>query len=318
MQGKRTDISWPPKELDIKNLNDMTRDIYNALFGNLDFKNLNGAVKEQLFTQQLNIDKEINIDKSFPANFRYPISADAKKIKSAKLSVIVSRYRMDSGVAKAPSQSIAIQGSAGLSTQNAGSNFSTTLSTKNWFAHSSNTTYVFEQPGQTVFDMDDVGPLNSINDDMGRKSSFYGWSQSTPDGDLYSPLVCAVPVGYKPDGSEPGTLYAFIDFAKLQHNHDFFFNWLHSHPITLSGTVAGHEHPLDEGIHVSSTPPEDVKISVNGHDLEIVMNEANAVTNDIDIAQYLNIGQTNTITVTTSNLAHIEIYGIIELSMRIY
>ena len=48
------------------------------------------------------------------------------------------------------------------------------------------------------------------------------------------------------------------------------------------------------------------------------MSGSNATQNDIDISEHIKVGQWNVIKVTSSTVARITLYGIIELSTRVY
>lgn len=95
------------------------------------------------------------------------------------------------------------------------------------------------------------------------------------------------------------------------HDHNFEVP-AHTHSVSGTVEIKGHSHNLNEGIKVSSTNPVNVWVNVNGHDV-VYLDSNNRTKNNIEIHKIVNIGQWNTIKVTTANLGRIVVYGVLEL-----
>jgi hypothetical protein len=327
MQDNRTSISWPPKEADIKNLNDMLTNMWSKVYGNLDFKNLSGNVNQQLYTYPIPIKGEANFDQNYPYVDRFYIPDDVKKIKKGSINAIVTNYRMDSGIAKSSEQEVSITGAiemggAGVSASvTSGASSKKSSGVKVWGGDK--TGYYQYAPTQ---------PLEDILDYL-TNGTVTGWDyQQTPDTTLpvyawkvnpYSiiPDQAAI-IGFTYPDSHFDTFTA-IDLYLLNHDHDIDhyhmveIDWRHTHTANMSGIAAAHQHPLDEGIKVSATLPEGVIIKINGNVVGNTMGSANAVQNNIDILKYVQKGW-NTIEVSSTTVARITVYGIIEVSTKTY
>lgn len=87
----------------------------------------------------------------------------------------------------------------------------------------------------------------------------------------------------------------------------------HTHEATASVDLPDHGHNLNEGIKVSSQNALNVKIKLNGTEIASMDSLANSTKNNIDVKDLVKIGEWNVLECTTTTLARITIYGIIEL-----
>ena len=113
----------------------------------------------------------------------------------------------------------------------------------------------------------------------------------------------------------------YADLKNFQHSHELPPISVsvsvppHSHTGEASVDIPEHTHELKEGIRVSTTAPGTTNVYVNDNKVCSV-SSGNATANNIDISQYVNIGEWNIIKVDTTNLARISVYGTIEAIMK--
>jgi len=308
----------------LNKLNSTIRAIVSKITGGLDFIDLSEGVQEQLYTYPLQITGEGNLDANYPLEVRFYVPADVKKIKSAKLNAIVTNYRMDSSVAEAGSQTIGVSGTVDIAS---GGNVSTVTS-----GASSQTTAKVEVWGNTSDGYFIPPPVLPNTTDPSYFSDYDNdWNFTKPPGDApvfvwrrHNNIVQeAIITAFSYNDLRYGQFSA-IDLYLLQHEHNMnhyhniYIDTRHTHNVALSATVSAHTHPLNEGIKVSSTSPNNVRLQINGTNIGNVMSGSNATQNDIDISEHINVGQWNVIKVTSSTVARITLYGIIELSTKVY
>lgn len=272
-------------------LNNMLMWLWKKVHGDINFADVNPKVKAQLFTNWLQPQGEGNLDSTHPFYVRFYVPADVKKVKAASLNAIVSRYRMDSDVAKSTSD----KASAAIVTSGA-SNVETSPVDK-WGPFQSIST-----PSQPPSGSEDITQMTPVSD--GYVSD--GYYKETGSSGTLTMAVAKASVTY----SGTANYYdAWVDLYRMQHRH----NIQHSHSGSANITIPGHGHDLNEGIKESFVEPYIVNVYVNDQIVITAMGEYNAVKNNVDILQYIRQGEWNIIKVTTENLARITIYGIIEL-----
>lgn len=312
----------------LNKLNSTIRAIVSKITGGLDFIDLSEGVQEQLYTYPLQVTGEGNLDANYPLEVRFFVPTDVKKIKSAKLNAIVTNYRMDSSVAEAGNQTIGVTGAVDIAS---GGNVSTVTS-----GASSQTTAKVETWGNTLDGYSITPPALPNTTDpyfFSNEHNPNDWRYNTMPGDSPSPVFVwryhdnkvqeAIITAFQYEDNLYGQFSA-VDLYLLQHEHNMnhyhniYIDTRHTHNVSLSATVSAHTHPLNEGIKVSSTSPNNVRLQINGTNIGNVMSGSNATQNDIDISEHIKVGQWNVIKVTSSTVARITLYGIIELSTRVY
>jgi hypothetical protein len=312
MQGKRTDISRQLTELDVKNMNDMFRDIYSALFGNLDFKNMNNSVKEQLFTYPCPINGEGNLDDTHPLYIYFKVPADAKKIKDAKINAMVTNYRMDAATTS-------YSGSVtSATTITSGPSSKTTTDVRDWYGGYDGTRKSVPHPPYATKTLAEVENFERFDDDYtGGSTLFFGKRQWIDGENVIVKCVTPIPTGataWDWDIATSGEPHAWLDLARLNHYHIMD----HTHTGQSNITIPGHGHNNVPGILESTVFPNGVKLYINDVSIGDMMNGSSAVQNDIDISAHIKIGEWNVIKITSYTVARITIYGTIEVSTRIY
>lgn len=298
----------------INKLNSILRGIVSKVTGGLDFIDFNSEVKEQLFTYPLQFNQEGNLDNAHPLYVRFYVPADAKKIKSASINAVISNYRMDSGIAASDGTTLNVSGSA--ETSKVGGQIYETLDVDNWWGYFSDSRKMVTHP---AIPADNIGSLINLQDDDHRFTRYFGgYVPNDPSYMMWltTPLrIRTMPFGM--DWGDPNETFAWLDYALLQHKHKFKIDWFHSHNVNLSVQMDGHYHKLEEKIKESSTAPTGVNLYINDNPVGNTMSGGNAAQNNIDISEHVALGQWNTIKVTSSTVARITIYGIIEITTRL-
>ena len=87
----------------------------------------------------------------------------------------------------------------------------------------------------------------------------------------------------------------------------------HTHEATASVDLPDHGHNLNEGIKVSTQEALNVKVKLNGTKIADLDSMSGSIKNNIDVKDLIKIGEWNILECTTTSLARITIYGIIEL-----
>lgn len=307
--------------LDLKAINDNYQTLWLKVFGNLDMSDTNTAFENQLYTHQLPFQGEGNLDTSHPMYIRFFVPSNTRKIKSAKFSVMTSRYRMDSSVTSTAPQ--VVSGGGTTSTSEYLGEVITSL--ENTIATVQSTAYV-----------ETWGPAGS--DAKAPTGYVTGVEQIAQDTEplwegIYPGLYRVAWTAY--DQTQPLYLLtrakeftmpgdevaSWIDMMSIQHRHKFTVSIPahahgvsippHHHTFSVQLTVPAHGHDLVPGIIDSSVAVSDLKVYINDVNSGITLND-NAVQNDIDITNKVNIGQWNVLQVTASSLARVTIYGIVE------
>ena len=139
-----------------------------------------------------------------------------------------------------------------------------------------------------------------------------GFLQSTDKVGLASAIL---------SGMHLNKVTPYADLKNFQHSHELPPISVsvsvppHSHTGEASVTIPEHTHELKEGIRVSTTAPGTTNVYVNDNKVCSV-SSGNATANNIDISQYVKVGEWNIIKVDTTNLARISVYGTIEAIMK--
>lgn len=309
----------------LNKLNSTIRAIVSKITGGLDFIDLSEGVQEQLYTYPLQITGEGNLDANYPLEVRFYVPADVKKIKSAKLNAIVTNYRMDSSVAQSGNQTIGVSGTVDISsggnvsTVTSGASSQTTAKVERWGSTSDE--YWMTPPAlpNTSIPSYFTDPDNSTWSYMESHGYAPVFAWRYYDNKIQEAIITVLPYVDSRYGQFGAVdLYLLQHEHNMNHYHNIDIDTRHTHNVSLSATVSAHTHPLNEGIKVSSTSPNNVRLQINGTNIGNVMSGSNATQNDIDISEHIKVGQWNVIKVTSSTVARITLYGIIELNTRVY
>ena len=300
---------------DLNKMNNNFMSIWKTLFGGLDFADTNNKLKKKIQTQQIPVQGEGNFDKNFPLYIRFFVPSNTESITSTSFNMICERYRMDSSVTKGGGGVVGgdIQlslGSAntGVTSVSSSNGYgSTTSLVSRWYPYSSDGTKGdYYTPGTRMLTKDVFLDLSKDG------NMYYG---NLPTGHVLAALT--------PVYNESSVL---MDLSALNHEHDVSISIPpHSHNITLaphshSGSasidIPEHSHDLNEGIKISSQDAQNVVIKLNGNVIANMDSVGNNTKNNIDTKDFVKIGQWNVIECTTSSLARLTVYGIIELVMN--
>lgn len=302
--------------MDIKKINDNTENLWAKVNGDINFVNMDNDMKIRINKQWLPFQGEGNLDSTHPLTIRMYIPPNVNSIENSTFSAIVSPYRMDSDVASASQLPINADvtssvSSTKVSVSAGATNYGATTSWVNsWTSTTSGVS----------------APKNAIKDEENAFSRQIYYANGTSSFILESQYTDAVgalvyPLSMYQDDS--GTNSAgYVDYALLQHVHSIPGHGHtvtataspHDHEISVKASVPPHSHNLNEGIKDSTVQPQNVSIKINGTSVGSTMNSAKATQNDVIIpTDLVKIGQWNIIEATTSSLARISIYGVIEL-----
>lgn len=270
---------------DVMKINENFMNIYEKVFGDINFSDVDTNIQTKLNTQYLAVQGEGNFDKSYPLYVRFFVSPNVKELKSSSFNFIAERYRMDSGVTEGGGSTISEETtkssgeitsrSSGEATSNSGGNWSSSVSSYN-------------------NDMSGVlsDPLTSTESDG------YGGSHYHSLGKAYFLHNHSINI------SIPSHYHTIPGHAHIVPGH--------THAISIN--IPGHTHKLTEGIRVSESDPKDIEIFLN--DTKVATVNTTNILNGLDIINQVKIGEWNTIKITTSNLARVSLYGTIETLVR--
>lgn len=299
---------------DINKMNKNMETLWFKLFGNLEMSDTNSEFIKNVMTQWIPIQGEGNLDVSNPYKLRFYIPPNTKSITKTSVNVQIERYKMDSSITEGGGRSIGMDISMSMGSANVGvssvggggGSASTTSLVSRWYPYSENGAKGdYFSPGTRMLTKDIFLSLTQEgNIFYGNPTGGHVLGAKTP---MYSDSV------------------ALMDLSALNHEHDVAISTPpHSHNIILAphthtaiGTIdlPDHSHALKEGIKLASVAPADVNVKLNGTSIS-VLNGDSAYKNDINVSEYIKIGEWNTIECTTSNLARINIYGVIELVQK--
>lgn len=320
-----------PQDLNKLNENFMT--IWQKVFGDIDFSDATNNLKEKICTQWIPVQGEGNFDKNNDIKIRFFVPPNTKKIKASSFNFIAEQYRMDSDVANGGGgvENVEIAMSMQSSNVAVSTNVSTNANITTEIQGISQSKPIEKWGGTGVtFPSHDRCTINFYPSDNGTvdvtrlTSRYFATSVGGQQIDL-APLIR----GYiQPAGSDKAYTGWYADLGLFQHTHDISHNHSfslrqepHKHDIALephthsaSGKINldPHSHDLNEGIKVSTKDIGTIIVNVNGTDL-FTMSSSDKTKNDIDLTKNINIGQWNTISVSTNTLARIVMYGTIEL-----
>jgi hypothetical protein len=298
MAYKRQNVNGTTPQ-DLKAMNDNFQYLFLKVFGDVSMSDIAGDVKDMLYTNWLQPQGEGNLDSLNPLYVRFYIPPTTKRIKSAKLNLIIDRYKIDSDVATSKDITIrtATIANATIDLTTTQSNQQVTKTTpvdvQSYHHHQ-----IFQRANDTpdhaltdkYFTFNDGGIIYY----MKITTDFDGQAFTSYDDENYT--------------ATPGGHYHTIKIDG--HAHSITMPQ-HTHAITLE--IDGHEHDLNFGIKRASAAPQNVKMFINGTDTEKVFSGDMQTLNDFDMSGFLKIGEWNEIKFTTTNLARVTAYGIVEL-----
>ena len=288
---------------DIMKINENFMNIFEKVFGDINFSDTDTALQNSILTQYIPFQGDGNVDKNYPLYVRFYIPPNIKTIKGATLNAFVENYRMDSDVTKGgggvAGGSVYLNISGGGKCTGEGYTASRTAYVTKW----GTPPYEYEAPKKYLIDGNMNGNMSSL---MG------GFLQSTDKVGLASVIL---------SGMHLNKATPYADLKNFQHSHELPPIGVtvsvppHSHTGEASVTIEDHTHELKEGIRVSTTAPGTTNVYVNDNKVCSV-SSGNATANNIDISQYVKVGEWNIIKVDTTNLARISVYGTIEAIMK--
>lgn len=301
MAYKRQNVNGT-SPLDLKAMNDNFMALWDKVFGDINMSDIQKDVKDVLYTAYLSIQGEGNIDSSHPIYIRFYIPPNVKKINSAKLNIITSRYRVDSDVTSSSpaktSSSTVTSGASSISTSESGGGYTSTRTSSSGGG----------------------GTVTSVVNDWVDGGGAYAVPAPSSYGvnDFLADLV----------NTQAGE-YAKIDYYRLNHNHHVYIpnhnhsvsidipehshNMAHTHKINMTFEIPEHSHSLNMGIKEANVAPQNVKCYVNDKDIGINLSGDFRTSNDVDILDSLTIGGWNILKFSSSNIARITCYGVIEI-----
>ena len=301
---------------DIRKINDNTESIWEKVHGDLNFEDSDNDVQVKIMTQYVPVQSEGNLDYNFPLDVRFYIPPNVKKIKSTSFNINVENYRMDSDIAMNNAETVPVSVTSSVSPMSISARVEDT----------SQTSLVTEWGN---YDTSNISEVVTTSPPLNLAFHYLGMPQSDlpiePNGGN-APYIFMTNLNlkfapcYMLKDYWGGNIGWYVDLSSIQHKHDIthshtFTQSPHKHDISASVTLPPHTHNLREGIKVSTTPPQGINVTLNGISIAS-MSYTNPSIVDLNVKDYVKIGQWNKITFTTSNLARIVFYGIIELELK--
>ena len=311
---------------DIRKINDNTESIWEKVHGDLNFVDNDNDVQAKIMTQYIPVQSEGNFDINFPLEVRFYVPPNVKKVKSTSFNINVENYRMDSDIAMNNAETVPVSVTSSVSTTSITASVENTSQTslvKTWGNYDVN-------DANSIVDVVEIGATkNLMFADYDNLPDETHYSQSDEYGTalpytvfraINQQLTNVLAPCYQIKEPSSGKTGWYVDLASLQHKHDIshthnFRQSPHNHSISASVTLPPHQHALREGIKVSTTPPNGIGVTLNGISVAN-MSYLNPSIVDLNVKDYVKIGDWNKITFTTSNLARIVFYGIIELELK--
>lgn len=360
MASKRESVFGTTPQ-DLKKINDNFESLWYKVNGDLSFEDTNSDLANKISTQWIPVQGEGNLDSTHPLYIRFYIPPNVSNIKTAKFSIVTSRYRMDSENTDSPTQTIV--GAVTMSTEQTIATASASLENTTVYANASSSSVPLSV-GATS------GGGGSNNET--HPVEYWGTAESSTPAPTevmaYTDALEFDPLGYYYVGinydtacvranrtnegvySTPGNLIPLVDLVMLQHTHRVNLPnhthtvsaslGSHSHsiaidiaPHTHTMTIAinphthqanfqielpPHSHSLVEKIKDSITSPTGVNFKINNVAFGSVLSGDNQVLNDVDIASNVLVGQWNVIEISSTSVARVTMYGIIEMIQKYY
>lgn len=289
---------------DIEKINSNFMDIFDKVFGNINFSDADTKLKNKILTQWIPIQGEGNLDSSNPLYIRFFVPPNTRTVASTNFNVITEHYRMDSSITSteeskqevvsvvssvAPSEtksSTVSPETTKTSSVEPSQTISATASASGVSGISSANVAVSSIGGGGVTSYGGGGAVEYV-----RKWGSPGYEVDAPTDYIYpnnTSMInsnlggfitsndnrltygAVVPVG-KMSNSVAPTYY--VDLYSIQHSHNIPSHTHsipeHSHSITLqphthSVTMEGHAHDVTIPSH-----SHDVTIPPHSHDLTI-------------------------------------------------
>ena len=289
---------------DIEKINSNFMDIFDKVFGNINFSDADTKLKNKILTQWIPIQGEGNLDSSNPLYIRFFVPPNTRTVVSTNFNVITEHYRMDSSITSteeskqevvsvassvAPSEtksSTVSPETTKTSSVEPSQTISATASASGVSGISSANVAVSSVGGGGVTSYGGGGAVEYV-----RKWGSPGYEVDAPTDYIYpnnTSMInsnlggfitsndnrvtygAVVPVG-KMSNSVAPTYY--VDLYSIQHSHNIPSHTHsipeHSHSITLqphthSVTMEGHAHDVTIPSH-----SHDVTIPPHSHDLTI-------------------------------------------------
>jgi hypothetical protein len=248
--------------------------LWLKVFGDINMSDIQDDIKSMLYTNWLQFQGEGNIDANNPLNVRFFVPPNTKEISSANLNIITGKYRVDSDITStAPSSQVAV---ATTSESGGGINI---------------------QDVPTLSTFIDVAPDPAFPSHTETSMAVVGTDDYSSDGSMH---------------------FHRIAHSYLKHHHYFAVaSDGHTHNINATIDIDGHSHELNMGIKVADTVPSNVKCYVENSNgsfyLNFALNGDNQTKNNVDIKEFLKVGEWNTIKITADNISRVTVFGIAEL-----
>lgn len=267
---------------DIMKMNDNFMSIFEKVFGDINYSDIDKNLKDKVNTQWIPVQYEGNLDKDNPSYIRFFIPPNVTTIKSSSFNMITEQFRMDSSVTQGGGQQVEAPIVLSIGDVIGGA----TTSTPSVSMSSNNSPYTADNlPYYLNFKIDNN----------------YGGLHMFKEGDWDDKPL-------SPD----------LAIKITNHNHDITHTHEvsvspHSHTGSANVSVPDHTHSLKAGIYVATDTPADVKVYLNDFYVTNITQQTMACQ---DLSENIKIGEWNTIKVTTSNIARVVLYGTVEVIIK--
>lgn len=311
---------------DIRKINDNTETIWEKVHGDLNFTDNDKDLQTKIMTQYVPVQGEGNCDSNFPLDIRFYVPPNVKSVKSTSFNINIENYRMDSDIAMNNEQTVPVSVTSSVDATSITASLEDTSQTSvaiNWGNYDinnieANTEVVETTPSKHMYYFSGSYMPDETQIHI-PEVNYASYPYITYQTGVNNRLEAFAPC-YRIQEGIDGSIGWYVDLATLQHKHNTshshnFIQSPHGHNITASVTLPAHQHDLREGIKVSTTPPNGIGVTLNGISIAS-MSYLNPSLIDLNVKDYVKIGEWNKITFTTSNLARIVFYGIIEIELK--
>ena len=280
---------------DINKINENFMDIFDKVFGNINFSDADKKTQNRINTQWIPIQGEGNLDSSNPLYIRFFVPPNTSKVVSSNFNVLTEHYRMDSSItssAESKQEVVSIVSGASPSTTESSSSSPEQTPTSSTAPQSSQTST------SATVGVSSVGGGGTTSNGGGgavkyvRKWGASGVEVPAPTGLIYpyngnivnanmsgfittdasvdSRLVYGVlvPQGTRTSSS---TVFNYLDLYSIQHSHDIPSHThaipSHSHSITLQ--PHSHTTTIPSHYHTVTIKPHNHTITIPSHTHEV-------------------------------------------------
>ena len=285
---------------DINKINENFMNIFEKVFGDINFSDVDTALKNKINTQWIPVQGEGNLDKNYPLYLRFFIPPNTSKVKSTDFNIMCENYRMDSSITSTQPSNV-------YTDSQTSSEYPGTIQS------SSSTTQGYSSVSNANVGVSSVGGGGStsasgggVTSDSGGGATAYVTKWGMPGNEVFAPTDFIYPnntslvtstasgsLGYVTTSDSRLTYGALIPDGKLSTSSAYFkyldlYSVQHSHSIkSHTHYVRSHTHSLPEHSHSITLEPHTHSITMQSHSHDVTIpSHSHTVSMKIEIPEH--------------------------------